>query len=67
MDEARSKITDIIQNLSAISEQNAAATEETSASMQELNSTMAILAEKSEQLGNVAVKMSDDLKFFKVR
>ena len=67
VDEARSKITDIIQNLSAISEQNAAATEETSASMQELNSTMAILAEKSEQLGNVAVKMSDDLKFFKVR
>ncbi len=66
VDEARSQITDIIQNLSAISEQNAAATEETSASMQELNSTMTILAEKSEQLGNVAVQMNDDLKFFKI-
>lgn len=66
VDEARAKITDIIQNLSAISEQNAAATEETSASMQELNSTMAILAEKSEQLGEVAVKMNEDLKFFKL-
>lgn len=65
-DEARAKVTDIISNLSAISEQNAAATEQTTASMQELNSTMTILAEKSEQLGELAVQMSDDLDFFKL-
>lgn len=66
VDEARSRITDIIQNLSAISEQNAAATEETSASMEELNSTMTILADKSEQLEDIAVKMNNDLQFFKI-
>lgn len=65
-DQARIKVTDIIQNLSAISEQNAAATEQTSASMQELNSTMTILADKSEQLGNLAVQINKDLDFFKI-
>lgn len=65
-DKARIKVTDIIQNLSAISEQNAAATEQTSASMQELNSTMTILADKSEQLGNLAVQINNDLDFFKI-
>ncbi len=65
-DEARIKVTDIIQNLSAISEQNAAATEQTNASMQELNSTMSVLAEKSEQLGELAVQLDQDLDFFKL-
>jgi methyl-accepting chemotaxis protein len=65
-DEARANVTDIIQNLSAISEENAAATEETTASMQELNSTMSILAEKSEQLGTLATQMDGDLNFFKM-
>lgn len=65
-DGARIKVTDIIQNLSAISEENAAATEETSASMQELNSTMTILAEKADQLGNLASQLNNDLSFFKL-
>lgn len=65
-DDARIKVTDIIQNLSAISEENAAATEETTASMQELNSTMSVLTEKSEQLGTLATQMDDDLGFFKM-
>lgn len=65
-DSARTKVIDIIQNLSAVSEQNAAATEETSASMQQLDSTMTILADKSEQLGQLADGMNQDLEFFKM-
>lgn len=65
-DSARAVVTDIIQNLSAVSEENAAATQETTASMQELNSTMAVLAEKSDQLGNLALQLDDELKFFKL-
>lgn len=65
-DNARAVVTDIIQNLSAVSEENAAATQETTASMQELNSTMAVLAEKSDQLGDLAIQLDDELKFFKL-
>lgn len=65
-DNARAVVTDIIQNLSAVSEENAAATQETTASMQELNSTMAVLAEKSDQLGDLAVQLDDELKYFKL-
>lgn len=65
-DEARVKVNDVIQNLSAVSEENAAATEETTASMQELNATMEILAGKSDQLGSLAKDMDNDLSFFKI-
>lgn len=65
-DEARIKVTDVIQNLSAVSEENAAATEETMASMDELNTTMTVLAEKSDELGALAEKMEADLGFFKL-
>lgn len=65
-DAARTKVIDIISNLSAVSEENAAATEETSASMQQLDSTMTILADKSAQLGKLANEMNEDLEFFKM-
>lgn len=65
-DMARTKVIDIISNLSAVSEENAAATEETSASMQQLDSTMTILADKSAQLGKLANEMNEDLAFFKM-
>lgn len=65
-DEARVKVTDVIQNLSAVSQENAAATEETTASMEELNKTMGILSEKSDELGALARDIEEDLNFFKL-
>lgn len=59
-------VTDIVQNLSAISEQNAAASEETSASMQELNATMSVMTKKAEEVGKLAAQIDTDLGFFKV-
>lgn len=65
-DSARVKVTDVISNLSAVSEENAAATQETTASMQELNSTMSILATKADELGSLAKDLEEDMRFFQL-
>ena len=63
---ARVQVTDAIRSLSAVAEQNAAATEQTTASMDELNKTMSILAEKADELGVLANSMQERLEFFKL-
>lgn len=65
-DEARVKVNDMIQNLSAVSQENAAATEQTTASMEELNKTMSILSGKADELGRLAKDIEEDLDFFKM-
>ncbi len=62
----RDRIVDIIQNLSAVSEENAASTEETTAAMQELNATINILAGSAEELKDLAVKLEENTQFFKL-
>jgi methyl-accepting chemotaxis protein len=64
-DNARANVVDVITNLSAISEQNAASTEQTTASMQELNATMNILAESASRLQEVSKDLEDDIAFFR--
>ena len=59
-------IVDAMDSLSAISEENAASTEETSASMQELNATVNLLADSAKSLNDLAMKLEEDLSFFKV-
>jgi len=65
-DTARSSVVDVIQDLSAISEENAAATEETNASMQELNATINLMAEDAVKLKELAVALEEETKFFKL-
>ncbi len=65
-DNSRSGVVDIISNLSAISEENAASTEETTASMQELNATINLLAESAKSLKTLAQSMDDATRFFKL-
>ncbi len=65
-DEARGRMVDIVQNLSAISEENATSTEETTASMQELNATINLLAESARQLKELAVELDNNTKFFQL-
>ncbi len=65
-DAARVRIVDIIQDLSAISEENAASTEETNASMQELNATLQLLAEAATNLLDLSQKLEKDMEFFKL-
>ena len=63
-DTARTNVEEIIVNLSAISEENAASTEETTASMLELNKTIEHLVEAANQLKDMADSLESDLKFF---
>lgn len=65
-DTSREKVVDIIQNLSAISEENAASTEQTTASMQELNATINLLADSAGKLKDLAVSLSESIEFFKL-
>ena len=64
-DKAKAIVVDVISNLSAISEENAASTEETTASMQELNATITLLAEAAGDLKELSEGLSRDMKFFK--
>lgn len=63
---ARATVMDVISNLSAISEENAASSEETTASMQEFNSTIIMLAGEAESLKKIAYELHEDMKFFQV-
>ena len=65
-DSARISVVDIISNLSAISEENAASSEETTASMAELSSTIGALADSAEQLQRISTILEEEMKFFKL-
>lgn len=62
----REKVVDVIQNLSAVSQENAASTEETNASMEEMNATINLLAEAAGELKSMAQNLEDDVSFFKL-
>lgn len=66
LDDAREKIVDVITNLSAISEENAASAEETTASTEELNASVAELANSAEKLKEMAISLEDEVKIFKI-
>lgn len=65
-DTARVSVVDIISNLSAISEENAASSEETTASMAELSSTIGTLADSAEKLRSISDVLEEEMKFFKL-
>lgn len=65
-DESRKTVMDVIANLSAISEENAASAQETTASMEELSATINLLAEAANGLKGLSDQMNDDIKFFKL-
>lgn len=64
--ESREQVVDVIQGLSAISEQNAASTEETNASMEELNSVISVMADAAGELMVLSEQLEENLRFFKV-
>lgn len=66
LDEARINVVDIVQNLSAIAEENAASSEETSESTVAANRMMSEIAEEAEKLNAIANDLNDSMKFFHV-
>ena len=61
---ARASVADVISNLSAISQQNAASTEETTASMEEMNAAINLLAESAQQLQEMSKSLEENISFF---
>jgi len=66
MDEARVRVVDLVQNLSAIAEENAASSEETSASVTQVTEIIADISESTDKLKSIAAQMEDIVSVFKV-
>lgn len=64
LDEARVKVVDVVQNLTAIAEENAASTEETSATVAEVGSIMTNMSDNAHQLYRIANEIDEDVKQF---
>lgn len=66
LDQARVKVVDVVQNLTAIAEENAAGTEETSASVVEVGNTMMEMADEAKHLSDIANKLEENVSVFVV-
>lgn len=66
MDEARINVVDVVQNLTAIAEENAAGTEETSASVTEVSTIVEDISGNAKQLHDVAQTIDEHMKEFTV-
>ena len=66
LDMARISVVDIVQNLTAIAQENAASTEETSASVTEVTSIIANVSGNAGQLKDIAYGLNDSMSVFKM-
>lgn len=66
MDTARSNVVDVVQNLTAIAEENAASTQETSASVTEMSNIVQNIAEGASKLYQIAGNLEQEMKKFRV-
>lgn len=66
LDEARVNVVDIVQNLTAIAEENAAGTQETSASVTEVNDIVSQISENANQLRRIAEELEHRMEIFRL-
>lgn len=66
MDKARINVVDVVNNLTAIAEENAASTEETSASVAEVASIVSDIADKTKSLNAIAEELEEKIGIFKL-
>ncbi|MCR5499122.1 MAG: cache domain-containing protein [Acetatifactor sp.] len=64
LNQLKISFNEIIEELSAISQQNAASSQETNASMEELNATFAVIAESAQDLRSLAEELNAKMNFF---
>jgi len=62
----RNTVSEIMLNLSAISEENAASATETASAMQKLNHTISELLRESEKLMTISAQLEQDMTFFQL-
>lgn len=61
---AGKKVVDLMTNLSAVAQENAASTQQTTASMNELNDATASLAKTAQELKKLSIVVNDNLNYF---
>lgn len=66
MQNARNTVIDVVQNLTAIAEENAASTQETSASVTEIASIIEDIANNASSLKDIAGLLDADMRQFKI-
>ena len=66
LDKARINVVDVVQNLTAIAQQNAASTQETSASATEVGNIVAGMADQAGGLKSVAEELDKTMSVFKL-
>lgn len=66
LSEARDNVIDVVQSLSAIAEENAAASQETSASVTQVTAIMEQVADNSSNLNQIAESLKNDVSKFKI-
>ncbi len=64
LDDARVTVVDVVQNLTAIAEENAASTQETSASVTEVTSIVYNISENANRLDAVANELQENVNLF---
>lgn len=62
LDESRSRVVDVVQNLSAIAEQNAASSQETSASVMEVSEILENISSNAAGLKDIAYQLDQSVK-----
>jgi methyl-accepting chemotaxis protein len=66
LDEARVAVVDVVQNLTAIAQENAASTEETSASVTQVSNIISGMADNAGKLEKIAVSLEEMMKQFQL-
>lgn len=66
LDGSRTRVIDVVQNLSAIAEENAASSEETSASISEVSAIVTDISDNASRLKEIAYQLDQSVKKFKV-
>lgn len=64
LNESRIKVVDIVQDLTAIAEENAASTQETSASAAEVGAIMGNISENAKHLNQIADELNSNIEHF---
>lgn len=64
LNESRIKVVDIVQDLTAIAEENAASTQETSASAEEVGAIMTNISENAKNLNQIADELKSNVDHF---
>lgn len=66
MDTARVSVVDVVQNLTAIAQENAASTEETSASVTEVSGIVYNISDNASKMKGVADELEQNMNIFKL-